>query len=114
MKKLVGRKRKATEKEGMEYNLISFRRHGNVLVAGEDDRRRFWEKAILFSLLQIGLLKRRRNSLESHLVATLLHHFRSVHNLLDGHARVKRSGAARKKQARVGRSSGDGRGIANW
>jgi hypothetical protein len=54
-KKLMGRERKATEKEGKEHNPISFWRRGNALVAGEDDQHRFWEKAILFSLLQIGL-----------------------------------------------------------
>jgi hypothetical protein len=114
MKKLVGRERNATEEEGKEHNPISFWRRGNAPVAGEDDLSHLWEKAILFGLLQIKLLKRQRKPLESHLVATLLHHFCSVHNLLDRHARVKCSGAARRKQARGGRSSGGGRGIANW
>jgi hypothetical protein len=113
-KKLVGRERKATEKEGKEHNLISFWRRGNVLVAGEDDRCRFREKAILFCFLQIGHLKHRWNPLESHLVATLFHDCCFVRNLLDGDARMKRSRAARRKEAQGGRSSGDGRGIANW
>jgi hypothetical protein len=114
VKKLMGRERKAMEKEGKEHNPISFWRRGNALVTEEDDWRRFREKAILFCFLQIGLLKHRRNPLESHLVATLLHHCCSVRNLLDGHARIKRSGAARRKKAQGGRSSGGGRGIANW
>jgi hypothetical protein len=95
-KKLVGRERKATEKEGKEHNPISLWQRGNTLFTGEDDQRRFREKAILFCFLQIGLLKRRRNPLESHLVATLLHHCCYVRNLLDGHARMKCSGAARR------------------
>jgi hypothetical protein len=49
-KKLVGRERKATEKEGKEHNPISFWRRGNALITGEDDRCRFREKAILFCL----------------------------------------------------------------
>jgi hypothetical protein len=105
-KKLVGRERKATEKEGKEHNPISLWQQGNTLFTGEDDWRCFREKAILFCFLQIGLLKHRRNPLESHLVATFLHHCCSVRNLLDGHAR--------RKEAQGGRSSRRGRGIANW
>jgi hypothetical protein len=37
-----------------------------------------------------------------------------VRNLLDGHARMKCSGAARGKEAQGGRSSGGSRGIENW
>jgi hypothetical protein len=49
-KKLVGRERKATEKEGKEHDPISFWRRGNALITGEDDRYRFREKAIIFCL----------------------------------------------------------------
>jgi hypothetical protein len=51
-KKFVGRERKATEKEGKEHNTISLWRRGNALFTGEDDRRRFREKAILFAFFR--------------------------------------------------------------
>jgi hypothetical protein len=38
-KKLVGRKRKAAEKKCKEHNTVSAQRLGDMLVAGEDDRR---------------------------------------------------------------------------
>jgi hypothetical protein len=54
----VGRERKAIEKKGEEHHPISLRWFWNTLVAGEDDRRRFWEKPLLLGLLQIRVLKR--------------------------------------------------------
>jgi hypothetical protein len=42
------------------------------------------------------------------------HNYHSVRNPLDGHAMVKSSGAARRRQARGGRSSGGGRGTTSW
>jgi hypothetical protein len=60
----VGRERKATEKEVKEHHPISFRWLGNALITGEDDRRRFREKALLFGFLQIRILKRRRDPAE--------------------------------------------------
>jgi hypothetical protein len=107
----MGRERKATKKEGKEHNPISFRRHGNALITREDDRRCYWKEALLLGLIQIGLLKQRGNPLESHLVAPFIHHFLSKRNLLDGHSRVKNSGAARRKQAQGRRSNGGGGGI---
>jgi hypothetical protein len=114
MKKLVGRKRKAAEKKCKEHNPISASRLGDTLVAGEDDRRRFEEKALLFGLLQIGLLERRGNPLGGHTTTTLLHHFLSVRNLFDGHSKVTRSGAERRMQAQGRRSNGNGGGIESW
>jgi hypothetical protein len=58
MKKFVGRERKATEKEAKEDHPISLRWFGNTLVTEEDDRRRFWEKPLLFGFLQIRVIKR--------------------------------------------------------
>jgi hypothetical protein len=113
-KKLVGRKRKAAEKKCKEHNPISARRLGDTLVAGEDDRCRFWKKALLFGFLQIGLLERRGNPLGGHTAAPLLHHFLSMRNLLDGHSKVTRSGTKRRMQAQGRRSNGGGGGIEHW
>jgi hypothetical protein len=57
MKKFVGRERKATKEKGEKHHPVSLRRLWNTLLAGEDDRRRCWKKALLFGL-QIGLVKR--------------------------------------------------------
>jgi hypothetical protein len=57
-KKFMGRKRKAVEKKSKEHHPISARRFGDALITEEDDRRRFWKKALLFCLFQIGFLER--------------------------------------------------------
>jgi hypothetical protein len=54
----VGRERKSTEKKGKEHHPVSLWRFWNTLVAGEDDRRRFWKKPLLLGLLQIRVIKR--------------------------------------------------------
>jgi hypothetical protein len=113
-KKFVGRKRKTAKEKGEKHHPVSLRWFWNMLVAGEKDRRLCWKRALLLCLLQIGLVKIRRNSVESHLLVPFLDHLHSVRNLLDGHARVEHSGAARRKQEQGRRSSGGGRGIASW
>jgi hypothetical protein len=57
-KKFMCRKRKATEKKGKEHHPISLRWFWNMLIDGEDNRRRFYEKALLLGLLQIRVIKR--------------------------------------------------------
>jgi hypothetical protein len=56
-KKFMGRKRKATKEKGEEHHPVSLRWLWNTFVAGEDDQRRCWKKALILGLLQIGLVK---------------------------------------------------------
>jgi hypothetical protein len=96
MKKFVGRKRKATEKEGKKHHPITARGLGDAFGAGEDDMLPSDEETLPLSFGQIGFFEFKGNPAGRRVPALLLRHLFFVRNFLCGHSEEARLGAARK------------------
>jgi hypothetical protein len=94
--KLVGRERKAMQKESKKHHPITARGLGDAFGAGEDGLLPSDEERFPLSLGQIRFFEFRGHPAGRRILALLLRHLFLVRNSLYGHSEGVRSGAARK------------------